>query len=391
MAASCRLARCALLTLVAAGLAVAPAAAQFVLKNDMTGGDCETSGFGVWKPSTKTCELVADVQGTFELAADGLVLDGGGHTLTPRPGDVTGVSSNGRNGTTTRNLFVRGFGVGVHLQGGSGHKIVEVTAAGGVAGPPIPCGALLESTDDNEVTRSTFDNNAANGLCLVNAARNRIHDNRLRANGETGLQLQSSRENLIAANKVVGAAGLMSTGIYLFVSKQNLIADNAVADHHMYAIWLSNADENRIIYNVLTGNIGGGMVIGSSNDTRVACNDSTGSGLGVDIDPFAARTLVWMNNFYDTDTARDAGGVAAGNRFDLPAPWGGNHWTVNAPFCADLNADGFCDVPYLFLGNQDNLPWIRPILWRLIPGLCLGPSSPPPPEPPPQVDATARR
>src|SRR4029077_19455793 len=58
------------------------------------------------------------------------------------------------------------------------------------------------------------------------------------------------------------------------------------------------------------------------------------------------------------------------------------YWSSNAAACVDATGDGFCDAPYLFIGNQDNRPWFKPVPWRFFPSACFtaGPPNRPPPE-----------
>lgn len=375
-----RLPRRLLAVLALLAFAASSASAQYILRDDATGGDCVPGGIGAWSPATKSCKLIVDVQGTLELAADNLKLAGAGHTLTPRPGDVTAIVARGRAGTSIEDLTLRGFGTGIHVNGGSGNRILKVTAIAGAAVPrPPACGIRLESTSGNEVADSVVESNAEVGICLEDAKRNRIHDNRVRFNHDWDILLSNSHENTLTRNAVVGGPGLQSPGIQLFASHDNLIGANAIDDHVLGAIELFSSDRNRIFFNVLQRNVGFGVLINWSSDTIVACNDSTDNQLGVDVTAGALRNSVWMNNYFGTESARDLAGRPAGNVFEQPPPRGGNHWNINAPFCVDANGDGFCDAPYPFIGNSDNLPWVNPVPWRLMPELCFGPPAPRPP------------
>jgi hypothetical protein len=93
-----------------------------------------------------------------------------------------------------------------------------------------------------------------------------------------------------------------------------------------------------------------------------------------------ARALLVLNNFYLADTAQDLAAGGGGNRFDTGTT--GNYWANNIPACVDANGDGFCDAPYIFIGNQDNHPWFRPVPWKLYPSACFnaGSHNDPPPE-----------
>lgn len=369
-----------------------PAAAQYVLRDDPTGGDCEPGGIGAWSPAEKRCRLTADLQGTIELGADGIALDGAGHVLTPRPGDVAAVQVDGRRGTITENVVARGFSVGIRIQGGSGNRVVRSTS---VAGAPAPgaavCGILLDGTTGAEVAENTIEDSRGSGICLVSSTRNRVTSNRVRRVSDAGIELTASNENWITRNEVRGGPGLPSRGLFLFASRDNAIVFNVVSDHGGAAVEISTSDRQRTFFNVLSSSPGGGVVIDHGNHNLTFCNDSSATSFGFDVSAGSAGNIFWMNNLYGDDTARDAAGAALGNLFALAPPAGGNYWKENAPFCIDANGDRFCDLPHPFLGNQDVLPWLNPIPWRLLPEICLldGPilPDPPPPSSRPPIEA----
>jgi parallel beta-helix repeat protein len=367
---------------------VARVEAQHVLRDDMTGGDCEPGGFGVWSPTAKSCTLVVDLQGTLELASDGLTLDGGGHEMTPRPGDATGVRTAGRSGATITNLVLRDFQVGVEIKGGASSRILGTTVRGGpMGGPGALCGIHLDGTTGNEVDDNTVEDGNGSGICLSASHRNRLKGNRVRRQRSVEIELTSSDENRIYRNDLTAGPGQRTQGVTLFASRNNAIAANTIAGYGGGAIELVFSDLQRVFFNTLTNSAGGGVLV-TGDDNLVFCNDSSGNPLGFDVAAASARNLFWMNNLFAADTARDRAGRVAGIRFELPAPAGGNHWRVNAPFCVNANGDAFCDAPFPFLGNQDNLPWEHPVPWRLLPEICFLQAPPPPPStPPPPIDA----
>ncbi len=378
------------LSAIAAVLALLPAGVRAQHLVDETGGDCAQAGWGVYVAAERSCTLVADLQGTITLAADGLKLDGGGHTLTARPGDQVGVGAAGRRGLKVENLTVRGFEVGIQVKGGADNAVRKVKAVAGlrVAGRPS-CGILLDGAQHDVVDDNDVEDNAGSGICLDGAKRNHLGKNKVLRNQEAGIVLVSSDRNTIARNTIGGAANALSTGVDLFASSDNLILGNDVDANRSRAVGLVTSDRNLVTFNILTANVGGGVVIDTSADNHVICNDSTGSQLGVDISAGSTGTLTFMNNFYATDSARDRAGAPFGNLFNLQQPVGGNYWKVHAPLCVDLNADGFCDAPYRFNGNQDNEPWVAPVPWRIDPLTCLGWPGPQKPddEERPRVDA----
>jgi nitrous oxidase accessory protein NosD len=138
---------------------------------------------------------------------------------------------------------------------------------------------------------------------------------------------------------------------------------------------LIDSNRNRLAFNRQFANPGGAIVLQTSSDNQIYCNDTTDHRFAVDVGAGSTGNTSWKNNHYAMDSAVDAGAPAA-NRFDRPAPTGGSHWQVNAAACADANADGFCDAPYRFAGNADALPRVKPVLWRVDPEVRRGDGGP---------------
>ncbi|MHB8793559.1 MAG: beta strand repeat-containing protein, partial [Thermoleophilia bacterium] len=120
----------------------AQAASAKVINASATGGECTT--VGTWDAATKTCTLTADIDATgkngIEITADGITLDGNGHSVTGSGGFTTGVSLSVRNNVTVKNLTVSNFNYGFYLLFSNNSKIfnnnttvanIPVYAAGG--------------------------------------------------------------------------------------------------------------------------------------------------------------------------------------------------------------------------------------------------------------------
>ncbi|MBI5871168.1 MAG: IPT/TIG domain-containing protein, partial [Actinobacteria bacterium] len=103
----------------------AQAAAAKVISASATGGDCST--VGTWNASTKTCTLTADINAAgkngIEITADGITLDGNGHSVTGSGGFTTGVSLSVRNNVTVKNLTVSNFNYGFYVLFSNNSKI----------------------------------------------------------------------------------------------------------------------------------------------------------------------------------------------------------------------------------------------------------------------------
>lgn len=127
-------------------------------------------------------------------------------------------------------------------------------------------------------------------------------------------------------------------GIRLFEGNNNSVAGNSISNAGTpfagqgFGVWILHADGNDINSNTFEG-----MLYG--------VDATTGAGNQIHGNYFIGNTI----------QAEDAGG----NSFNLAAPVGGNLWDdydEPAEGCFDADTDGFCDAPYIFTSNQDNLP-----------------------------------
>lgn len=126
------------------------------------------------------------------IAADGVVVDLGGHrvagTLTPMPGmaanaaNASGVTFRNSTGSTVRNGEVTGFAAGVVLAGGAGNRVT-----------------LLDVHDN--IGRDNGD-----GIALFGSDGNRVDHNRVVHNGQwSGVSLlDGASHNVIAGNVISG-------------------------------------------------------------------------------------------------------------------------------------------------------------------------------------------
>lgn len=123
-------------------------------------------------------------------------------------------------------------------------------------------------------------------------------------------------------------------GIYVdFGSDNNLLTDSIISDCDI-GVYLFPSNNNTIIGNTISNSFTVGLYIWGDNNQ------------------------VYNNDFIENKTqVVVAGGI--GNVFNLALPVGGNHW--NDWTDPDYNGDGIVDLPYSFMGGQDNLPWVAPL------------------------------
>lgn len=151
----------------------------------------------------------------FTIAADGITLDGNGHTIT---GDVTnidrGVSIDGKTGTTIKNLTVKSFNNGILitnfgndntvtsntvLDSGSAGISVFFSTGNTITGNTVTgngFGILLFTANSNTVTLNTALNNIRGIAIFQSSNNNQIYNNNFLINGALTLIFNDSTENI---------------------------------------------------------------------------------------------------------------------------------------------------------------------------------------------------
>ena len=160
-------------------------------------------------------------------------------------------------------------------------------------------GVEILSSSSNTVTTSTF-TDCAIGVLLNSAAKNRVHNNRIRnslkcaislyksqqnsifANSITdglkdGISLSESRDNSVTSNSVVGCAG---TALTLEGAKANLALGNRF-DRNAIGIQGLEGVANRILRNALSGNVLAGVAFSEGSQNLFLDNTIAKSAYGL--------------------------------------------------------------------------------------------------------------
>src|SRR5947207_1831915 len=169
------------------------------------------------------------------VAADNVVVDLGGHTLTgpgmgpqtwPLPQlDSVGVRAGGHTGVTVRNGKTTAFSTGIYFLDMVSSSIEGVTTLRNRFGFYIHSsqkitvkdsdvefniyGLHLQNSDDcvltnNLLARQTYNSPGGYGLYLYASSRNRVTDNTIDSNINWGIWFSDAKENVIFHNNVVG-------------------------------------------------------------------------------------------------------------------------------------------------------------------------------------------
>lgn len=321
----------------------AEAADKKYIVDDSTGGSC--SQIGIWDDLTRTCTLTSDLTDVqIYIESNEITLDGNGRTFTltkefSTSGDDA-VTIDRKTGVTIKNFIFRNYHYGVNLHYADSNTVSNIVAINTGAG------ISLSGANSNTLTNNNISNNSiATGICIGYASSN----------------------NYIAGNTVTN----IERGIYLHdLSDGNTITGNTLTNN-VAAIALYDSDS----YNVITDNIistnvtlpdpiqppiGAAVYLHrSSQNNIVAGNTISGMNNGLYFSDGASMNKVYHNNFMGNGDFQIEASGGINNEFSQPSAGGGNYWKVyDTPDegCSDINIDGFCDAPFVFLGGQDNLP-----------------------------------
>jgi hypothetical protein len=157
-------------------------------------------------------------------------------------------------------------------------------------------------------------------------------------------------------HKIVGSNsgnGLYLSG-YHYQNVKNLEIRNFTYGVYFLHCWHTKLSETIIENNQVGINFGKWMRNDTIRNNSIR-NNTNGMRGG-----YLENCFIYNNNFIDNNVHIPY----LHNRttlFNLPSPIGGNYWSGwTTP---DANGDNFVDLPYLFSGGQDNLPWTKENGW----------------------------
>lgn len=318
------------------------AATEWHIKDDATGGDC--SLIGNWDTASKTCTLSQDLSQGIIIDSNNVILDGDGHTITGTGSNTDkGVFLYQKTGVTVKNLNIKKFvSYGIYLNSSSGNTLKDnnVISNGGVGGG---AGILLYSSSNNTLLDNTASSNASGIFVYYFSYNNTI------------------KGSIVNSNNYYGIA--LSYNIY-----NNTLVDNTISSdswNGWSGIWLDLALSNTLTGNIVSGSQDGIVLERSSSNTITDNTVNSNRRYGIALNYSNNNNKIYNNNFINNPKQAYISG-GSGNAFNLSSPTGGNYWNnFDEPLegCNDLNQDNFCDLPYIFNGGQDNLPWTKKDGW----------------------------
>lgn len=313
-----------------------------------------TAAVGCGSVITANTTLMADIgpcnQGGLVIAANGITLDLGGHTVQgkARVGDGVGVLFQGVSNSRATNGTVTGFDAGVHIMGGGSNQIDHIFAKRNIGGARsqknLGDGIIIFQSSNNLVTANTVVNNGPfDGISVVDDA----------SNPSVGSANNVISFNTVTANTAVpdGATVTVNDGIRIEGPNATgtLVENNTVSQNGLDGIALF-ADQQtgfpntgtQLLNNTVTGNgfntfverKGHGIVLfGAPGNPAVhGANNSTIQGNTVENNAADGIRVASTGNTIsgNTSTGNDAfPAITAYDMEDVNSACDSNSWTGN--------------------------------------------------------------
>jgi large repetitive protein len=268
--------------------------------------------------TTLDADLYCDVPGqpTVRIGADGITLDLGGHTLGA---NHTAIVNDGHDRVTIRNGTVLADDGAVVLNGADHNRLHDLTLRG------LYQGFVLTDSDHNTISSNTLPGIGI--LVLGGSDDNTIAGNTI-TSGEGFIWLTDANRNRIVRNVVDGTDG---PAIQLTTSHRNRIAGNHVAVNFWRGMYLDRSDRNELVENLNStggpyGPPGGGFELHDSNRNLLARNVFDRTRLGALVASGADNVLT------GNEATQAQGGpfpVLDGDGFRVDAPATGTQLTRN--------------------------------------------------------------
>ncbi|KKM91093.1 hypothetical protein LCGC14_1232050 [marine sediment metagenome] len=313
----------------------------------------------------------------FKIVADGITLDGNGHTITSLTtlGQVEniGVDVSGTTGVTVKNMKILDFRTGIAVTA-SDTSLINNFITNAETGIHISnsCVATLTSNTVNSGT---------DGIVITSSSGVTINWNTANDNSDDGINISNSHGTVLTGNTAGISEGQSNRGISINSSNDNFLIDST----HLWGIKLLNSNDNSITGNEISNhkneiasNAVALQIMNSDNNTfnynTISNNDS----------PFeiteSTNNKIYNNNFIsNSNEARIQSyvieyGIIIGvvsdtsgsNIFNRDLPVGGNYWDnfdQASEGCYDIDSNSICDVPFVSFETQDNFAWTIPDGW----------------------------
>jgi len=164
------------------------------------------------------------------------------------------------------------------------------------------------------------------------------------------------RSNVTVKNCVFSK---FSIGICLSISSSNTLTNNITNDNS-YGIFLNSSSSNTLTNNITNDNSYYGIYLNSCSSNALTENTINNNQSGIKLYN-CNLNKIYNNNFINNSTQAYVN-YGSDNEFFLDKLVGGNYWSDwTSP---DDDGDCFVDYSYVFLGGQDDFPWICQDGWK---------------------------
>jgi parallel beta-helix repeat protein len=216
------------------------------------------------------------------------------------------------------------------------------------------CGVFFWNTH-NSTIENVSASNSYDGIYLYGALGSTLIGNTTSNNENYGIYLEDATGSTLTRNT---AAGNGDYGIHLKDADSYTLTDNTASDNEYDGIFLHNVTGSSLTGNRVALNNRFGIRISIADSCTLTGNSVTSNGIyGLYVSGNSSNNLIYNNNFIGNTTQAYVSG-GSGNVFNLDAPTGGNYWSDWCPpEHPDNDGDGFVDLPYVFAGGQDSIPW----------------------------------
>lgn len=362
-------------------------------------------GVGTWNPITLTGTLTTDVTETIQIDSDGITIDGDGHTVTSTG---NGIYLPYRTGVTIKNLELNSTIIRLYYSNNniltsntvsdsytgiwlsdSNNNILTNNTVSNVESPYYGyAGFGLQKSGNNELTNNTISEKYVGILLGWTSNNNTVTGNIFNLNYPVGLAIDGgSSDTLVQNNSFLN--NHQGINLYHTTGNNTIVENNISGSEH--GIWLQNVSSYTIRGNNFSDNTYGTYLYHYSNSNTIINNNFSNNNYGIYLSKGANENLIVENNIsnnsYGIYLSQGYSGIlgpndnnivnnnfienatqafvyvgtysGTNNIFNLDKPTGGNYW--NDWTSPDADNDGFVDEPYVFTGDQDNLPHVNPI------------------------------
>jgi parallel beta-helix repeat protein len=188
-----------------------------------------------------TGDVTSDADGIVVEKNDTLV-DGLGYTVQGIDAALSvGVDLTGRSNVTIKNMSIRAFGRGIHLNYSSSNSLIgnNITKTWG--------GISLDSSSNNILNGNNITANNIAGVYFDYSSNNSISGNNITANAGNGVYLELSPNNTIGGNNLTANAG---DGIFLELSSNSSVSGNTFSDDGLRVV---DSIGNVVVDNLVNG------------------------------------------------------------------------------------------------------------------------------------------